>query len=50
VQPVDDDTIAGAYDRRYLTNDYSGVEQALIACAGQPDLRVLEAGCGAWIS
>jgi SAM-dependent methyltransferase len=44
---LDYDTIADAYDRRYLRNDYSGVEQALIAFAGQ-DLqgRALEVGCG----
>jgi ubiquinone/menaquinone biosynthesis C-methylase UbiE len=41
------DEIAAHYDRRYLVNDYSGVEQALLAFVG-PDLpgRVLEVGCG----
>jgi ubiquinone/menaquinone biosynthesis C-methylase UbiE len=44
---VDYDTIADAYDRRYLRNDYSGVEQALIAFVGQNlQGRVLEVGCG----
>ncbi len=44
---VDYDTIASAYDRRYLVNDYSGVENALVAFAGQSlDARVLEVGCG----
>ena len=41
------DAIAESYDRRYLQNDYSGVEEALMAFVGQ-DLtgRVLEVGCG----
>jgi ubiquinone/menaquinone biosynthesis C-methylase UbiE len=41
------DSIAKTYDRRYLENDYSGVEEALMAFVGQ-DLpgRVLEVGCG----
>jgi ubiquinone/menaquinone biosynthesis C-methylase UbiE len=43
---VDYDAIADTYERRYLTNDYSGVEHAVIAFAGQPDLRVVEVGCG----
>ena len=43
---MDYDAIAGTYDRRYLTNDYSGVERAVIAFAGERDLRVLEVGCG----
>ena len=43
----DYDSIAPNYDRRYLENDYSGVERALMAFLG-PDLagRVLEVGCG----
>ena len=45
---VDYDTIASTYDRRYLDNDYSGVENALIAFVAQhPATRVLEVGCGA---
>lgn len=44
---VDYDSIAATYDRRYLENDYSGVESALTAFAGQePVGRVLEVGCG----
>ena len=44
---VDYDTIADAYDRRYLRNDYSGVESALTAFVGHDlDVRVLEVGCG----
>lgn len=44
---VDYDAIAGTYDRRYVGNDYSGVENALIAFAAQnPGFRVLEVGCG----
>jgi cyclopropane fatty-acyl-phospholipid synthase-like methyltransferase len=41
------DTLAARYDRRYLVNDYSGVEQALLVFVG-PDQtrRVLEVGCG----
>lgn len=41
------DSIAPQYDRRYLENDYSGVESALMVFLG-PDLtwRVLEVGCG----
>ena len=44
---VDYDTIASTYERRYRDNDYSGVENALIAFVGQnPAARVLEVGCG----
>jgi ubiquinone/menaquinone biosynthesis C-methylase UbiE len=44
---VDYDAIASVYDRRYLHNDYSGVENAVIAFAGEnPAARVLEVGCG----
>jgi len=43
---VDYDSIAGSYDRRYLINDYSGVEQAVRELAGVTDRRVLEVGCG----
>jgi hypothetical protein len=40
---VDYDQIAHTYDRRYQENDYSGVEAALIAFAGEHfDQRVLE--------
>jgi ubiquinone/menaquinone biosynthesis C-methylase UbiE len=42
----DYDTIASTYDRRYLENDYSGIEKALIAFVGQNPARVLEVGCG----
>lgn len=44
---VDYDAIAGTYDQRYVGNDYSGVENALIAFAAQnPGFHVLEVGCG----
>ena len=44
---VNYDSIAATYDRRYLENDYSGVERALTAFVG-PNVtgRVLEVGCG----
>ena len=44
---VNYDSIAATYDRRYLENDYSGVERALMAFVG-PRLtgRALEVGCG----
>src|SRR5512138_2742167 len=44
---VNYDSIAPAYDRRYVVNDYSGVERALRAFVG-PEFtgRVLEVGCG----
>lgn len=44
---VDYDSIAASYDRRYLINDYSGIEEALVAFVGR-DLtgRALEVGCG----
>jgi ubiquinone/menaquinone biosynthesis C-methylase UbiE len=44
---VNYDSIAATYDRRYLENDYSGVERALMAFVG-PNVtgRVLEVGCG----
>ena len=44
---VDYNRIAETFDRRYEENDYSGVEAALMAFAGeQVDQRVLEVGCG----
>ena len=44
---IDYDRIADTYDRRYLNNDYSGVEGAVADFAGQhPNDRVLEVGCG----
>lgn len=44
---IDYDSIASTYDRRYQDNDYSGVEHALIAFAGEnSNDRVLEVGCG----
>jgi ubiquinone/menaquinone biosynthesis C-methylase UbiE len=45
--PLNYDSIAATYNRRYRENDYSGVEKALMAFVG-PELtgRVLEVGCG----
>ena len=44
---VDYDRIASTYDRRYLNNDYSGVEKAVMEFVGPTrDGRVLEVGCG----
>ncbi len=44
---VNYDSIAATYDRRYLENDYSGVERALMAFVGSNVTgRVLEVGCG----
>jgi SAM-dependent methyltransferase len=44
---VNYDSIAATYDRRYLENDYSGVERALTAFVGSKVTgRVLEVGCG----
>jgi ubiquinone/menaquinone biosynthesis C-methylase UbiE len=44
---VDYNAIARTYDRRYQENDYSGVENALVAFVGEdPHTRVLEVGCG----
>jgi ubiquinone/menaquinone biosynthesis C-methylase UbiE len=44
---VNYDSIAATYDRRYLINDYSGVEKALMAFVGRGLRgRVLEVGCG----
>jgi SAM-dependent methyltransferase len=41
------DSVAATYDRRYLENDYSGVERALTAFVGSNVTgRVLEVGCG----
>ena len=44
---VDYDAIASSYGRRYVQNDYSGVEEAVVAFVGN-DVhgRVLEVGCG----
>jgi ubiquinone/menaquinone biosynthesis C-methylase UbiE len=44
---VDYELIASTYDRRYLNNDYSGVERAVTEFVGpNADVRVLEVGCG----
>jgi ubiquinone/menaquinone biosynthesis C-methylase UbiE len=44
---IDYDGIAGTYDRRYLNNDYSGVESAVSEFVGQQrGVWVLEVGCG----
>jgi SAM-dependent methyltransferase len=44
---VDYDHIADAYDRRYRDNDYSGVESAVMAFAGERrGQHLLEVGCG----
>jgi ubiquinone/menaquinone biosynthesis C-methylase UbiE len=44
---VEYDAVAATYDRRYVQNDYSGVERALIRFIGnEPGLSVLEVGCG----
>jgi ubiquinone/menaquinone biosynthesis C-methylase UbiE len=44
---VNYDSIAAAFDRRYLENDYSGVESALrVFVGGESTARVLEVGCG----
>lgn len=44
---VNYDSIAASYDQRYLINDYSGVEEALMAFVGRNLTgRVLEVGCG----
>jgi ubiquinone/menaquinone biosynthesis C-methylase UbiE len=44
---VNYDSIAATYDRRYLENDYSGVERALMAFVGPKRTgRALEVGCG----
>ena len=44
---VDYEPIASTYDRRYLNNDYSGVERAVTEFVGPSvEARVLEVGCG----
>jgi ubiquinone/menaquinone biosynthesis C-methylase UbiE len=44
---VDYDTIAATYDRRYVHNDFSGVERVVTEFVGRlADGRVLEVGCG----
>jgi ubiquinone/menaquinone biosynthesis C-methylase UbiE len=44
---VNYDSLAEGYDRRYLQNDYSGVEGALMAFVGaEISGRALEVGCG----
>ncbi len=46
-QPVDYDSIASAYDRRYEENEYAGIERALLRLVGsRRGARVLEVGCG----
>lgn len=45
--PVNYDSIATGFDRRYLENDYSGVESALRVFVGRKSTgRALEVGCG----
>jgi ubiquinone/menaquinone biosynthesis C-methylase UbiE len=44
---VNYDSIAPTYDRRYVVNDYSGVERALWGFVGpECTRRILEVGCG----
>jgi ubiquinone/menaquinone biosynthesis C-methylase UbiE len=43
---VDYDGVAPSFDRRYVRNDYSGVEAALDAFVGAAPCAVLEVGCG----
>jgi ubiquinone/menaquinone biosynthesis C-methylase UbiE len=44
---VNYDPIARTYDRRYVENDYSGVDETLVAFVGPRfSGRVLEVGCG----
>src|ERR1044071_5542382 len=44
---ADYDQLARTYDQRYLRNAYEGVKQALRGfVGGQPDLQILETGCG----
>jgi SAM-dependent methyltransferase len=40
------DAIAAAYDRRYVNEDYSGIERALLEFVGNASQHVLEVGCG----
>jgi ubiquinone/menaquinone biosynthesis C-methylase UbiE len=45
MQPVDYDKIASAYDQRYATNSFAGVERCLRAFIGDAAM-VAELGCG----
>jgi ubiquinone/menaquinone biosynthesis C-methylase UbiE len=40
------DEVARTYDRRYIDEDYSGIERALIEFIGHIGRNVLEVGCG----
>jgi SAM-dependent methyltransferase len=48
VRPVDYDTVAPAYDRRYEYRRYEGIEAAVrdFVSAPRPARAILEAGCG----
>lgn len=43
---VDYDSIASSYDRRYLHNEYSGIEAFLLGFTNNCVGRILEVGCG----
>lgn len=45
-RPVDYDTLADSFDRRYEAQSYPGIERALLEFLGAAGGRVLEAGCG----
>jgi ubiquinone/menaquinone biosynthesis C-methylase UbiE len=51
VRHTDYARIAADYDRRYVEEDYSGIEDALFEFIGPVGRRVVEAGCGTghWI-
>jgi SAM-dependent methyltransferase len=46
VRHISYDAIAAAYDRRYVNEDYSGIERALLEFIGTASQQVLEVGCG----
>jgi SAM-dependent methyltransferase len=46
-RPLDYDRVAGAYDRRYVENEYPGIERAVLDFAGELlHGCLLEVGCG----
>ncbi|MDD9968397.1 MAG: class I SAM-dependent methyltransferase [Myxococcales bacterium] len=44
-KPVDYDSVAGGYDRRYVEHDYPGIDTTLRGCLSSRQ-SVLEVGCG----